>query len=112
MFNRCAGAGHLRDDILYYCKEFEKFTDGDDEERAYLMDMGIKALRYSSDSTEIFLLSSYIFALPFDSCKSYVQKGFVDVGNYLYIGWGLTNGNVFLSQSIALLELMQLLNYF
>ncbi|CAJ2628923.1 unnamed protein product [Trifolium pratense] len=45
VIDRCAGAGHLRDDILYYCKEFEKFTDGDDEERAYLMDMGIKALR-------------------------------------------------------------------
>ncbi|KAJ1425576.1 Protein-tyrosine phosphatase-like [Sesbania bispinosa] len=45
IIERCAGAGHLRDDILYYSKEFEKFTDGDDEERAYLMDMGIKALR-------------------------------------------------------------------
>jgi hypothetical protein len=45
-FNRCAGAGHIRDDILYYNREFEKFTDDDDEERAYLMDMGIKALRY------------------------------------------------------------------
>lgn len=42
---RCAGAGHLRDDILYYSKELEKFPDGDDEQRAYLMDMGIKALR-------------------------------------------------------------------
>ncbi|RDX75322.1 Paladin, partial [Mucuna pruriens] len=45
VIERCAGAGHLRDDILYYHKEFEKFTDGDDEERAYLMDMGIRALR-------------------------------------------------------------------
>lgn len=45
VIDRCAGAGHLRDDILYYCKEFEKFTDGDDEERAHLMDMGVKALR-------------------------------------------------------------------
>lgn len=45
LLNRCAGAGHLRDDILYFRKEFEKFTDGDDEERAYLMDMGVKALR-------------------------------------------------------------------
>ncbi|KAK7392157.1 hypothetical protein VNO78_20587 [Psophocarpus tetragonolobus] len=45
VIERCAGAGHLRDDILYYHKEFEKFTDGDDEEQAYLMDMGIKALR-------------------------------------------------------------------
>ncbi|XP_061354057.1 uncharacterized protein LOC133298743 isoform X3 [Gastrolobium bilobum] len=45
VIERCAGAGHLRDDILYYSKEFVKFTDDDDEERAYLMDMGIKALR-------------------------------------------------------------------
>lgn len=61
LFNRCAGAGHLRDDILYYCKEFEKFTDGDDEERAHLMDMGVKALRYSSHYSEPFLFSSCIF---------------------------------------------------
>jgi len=61
LFNRCAGAGHLRDDILYYCKEFEKFTDGDDEERAYLMDMGVKALRYFSHSTESLSFSSCIF---------------------------------------------------
>ncbi|KAI9087238.1 hypothetical protein K1719_030873 [Acacia pycnantha] len=45
VIERCAGAGHLRDDILYYSKKFEKLTDVDDEERAYLMDMGIKALR-------------------------------------------------------------------
>ncbi|XP_004494491.1 uncharacterized protein [Cicer arietinum] len=45
VIERCAGAGHIRDDILYYKREFEKFTDDDDEERAYLMDMGIKALR-------------------------------------------------------------------
>ncbi|WJX79948.1 hypothetical protein P8452_63011 [Trifolium repens] len=45
VIERCAGAGHIRDDILYYNREFEKFTDDDDEERAYLMDMGIKALR-------------------------------------------------------------------
>ncbi|KAI9099076.1 hypothetical protein K1719_024843 [Acacia pycnantha] len=45
VIERCAGAGHLRDDILYYCKKFEEFADADDEERAYLMGMGIKALR-------------------------------------------------------------------
>ncbi|CAK9142264.1 unnamed protein product [Ilex paraguariensis] len=39
---------HLRDDILYYCKELEKFPD-DDEHRAYLMDMGIRALRFVQD---------------------------------------------------------------
>ncbi|XP_045796771.1 paladin-like [Trifolium pratense] len=45
VIERCAGAGHIRDDILHYNREFQKFTDDDDEERAYLMDMGIKALR-------------------------------------------------------------------
>lgn len=45
VIERCAGAGHLRDDIFYYSKELEKFTDVDDEHGAYLMDMGIKALR-------------------------------------------------------------------
>ncbi|KAK9281857.1 hypothetical protein L1049_004763 [Liquidambar formosana] len=45
IIERCAGAGHLRDDILYYSKELEKFPDGEDEHRAYLLDMGIKALR-------------------------------------------------------------------
>ncbi|MED6109871.1 hypothetical protein PIB30_037528 [Stylosanthes scabra] len=45
VIERCAGAGHIRDDILHYSKAFQKFTDDDDEKRAYLMDMGIKALR-------------------------------------------------------------------
>ncbi|KAG4394078.1 hypothetical protein GLYMA_03G226200v4 [Glycine max] len=45
VIERCAGAGHIREDILYYNREFEKFIDDDDEERGYLMDMGIKALR-------------------------------------------------------------------
>lgn len=45
LFNRCAGAGHIRDDILHYRKELEKCSDADKEKRAYLMDMGIKPLR-------------------------------------------------------------------
>ncbi|XP_057482854.1 uncharacterized protein LOC130769660 isoform X3 [Actinidia eriantha] len=45
IIERCAGAGHLRDDILCYSKQLQKFSDGDDEHRAYLTDMGIKALR-------------------------------------------------------------------
>ncbi|XP_050379056.1 uncharacterized protein LOC126796301 [Argentina anserina] len=45
VIERCAGAGHLREDILYYSKELEKFPDADDEQRANLMDMGVKALR-------------------------------------------------------------------
>ncbi|KAL7200197.1 hypothetical protein ACSBR1_032173 [Camellia fascicularis] len=46
IIERCAGAGHLRDDIFCYSKELENFLDGDDEYQAYLMDMGTKALRY------------------------------------------------------------------
>lgn len=42
---RCAGAGNLRDDILYYIKELEKLSVGDDDHRAYLMDGGLKAFR-------------------------------------------------------------------
>ncbi|XP_073150432.1 uncharacterized protein [Henckelia pumila] len=45
VIDRCAGAGHLRDDILYYCKELEKLSIDSDEQRAHLMDMGVKALR-------------------------------------------------------------------
>ncbi|KAJ0471466.1 putative protein-tyrosine phosphatase [Helianthus annuus] len=45
IIERCAGAGHLRDDILFYSKELEKFEGNDDEHKAYIMDMGIKALR-------------------------------------------------------------------
>ncbi|XP_068660275.1 uncharacterized protein [Aristolochia californica] len=45
IIERCAGSGHLRDDILCYKKELDKCSDGDDENRTYLMDMGIKALR-------------------------------------------------------------------
>ncbi|KAJ7977775.1 Paladin [Quillaja saponaria] len=45
IIERCAGAGHLRDDILYYRKKLEKFTGGDDEHQAYIMDIGLKALR-------------------------------------------------------------------
>ncbi|KAK4406864.1 hypothetical protein Sango_0267400 [Sesamum angolense] len=45
VIDKCAGAGHLRDDILYYSKELEKLSNDSDEHRAYLVDMGIKALR-------------------------------------------------------------------
>ncbi|XP_076959622.1 uncharacterized protein LOC143635749 [Bidens hawaiensis] len=45
VIERCAGAGHLRGDILFYSKELEKFDGNDDECKAYIMDMGIKALR-------------------------------------------------------------------
>ncbi|KAI3440985.1 uncharacterized protein J3R85_003031 [Psidium guajava] len=45
IINRCAGAGHLLGDILYYRKELEKLSNCDDEKRSYLMDMGRKALR-------------------------------------------------------------------
>ncbi|XP_027349886.1 paladin-like isoform X2 [Abrus precatorius] len=45
VIERCGGAGHIQDDILYYNRELEKNTNDGDEERAYLTDMGIKALR-------------------------------------------------------------------
>ncbi|KAI3517914.1 hypothetical protein L1887_17136 [Cichorium endivia] len=45
VIERCAGAGHLRDDILFYSKELEKLQGNDDDHQAYIMDMGIKALR-------------------------------------------------------------------
>ncbi|KAK4271119.1 hypothetical protein QN277_019857 [Acacia crassicarpa] len=66
VIERCAGAGHLRDDILYYSKKFEKLTDVDDEERAYLMDMGIKALR-----RYFFLITfrSYLYCTSPDEMK-------------------------------------------
>ncbi|KAK9086163.1 hypothetical protein Syun_028557 [Stephania yunnanensis] len=45
VIERCAGAGHLREDILYYKSKLENISNDDDEKRAYLMDMGTKALR-------------------------------------------------------------------
>ncbi|KAF1002509.1 uncharacterized protein LOC141701120 [Apium graveolens] len=45
VIERCAGAGHLRDDILFYCNELAKLPVGDDEHQAYLLDVGVKALR-------------------------------------------------------------------
>ena len=62
LFNRCAGAGHLRDDILHYRKELEKCPDGDDEHRSYIMDMGIKALR-SVKFQEVFVFFSVAMAM-------------------------------------------------
>lgn len=74
VIERCAGAGHLRDDILYYSKELEKYPD-DDEHRAYLLDMGVKALRryfflitfrsylYSTSATEM-RFTSWMDARP------------------------------------------------
>jgi len=44
-FYRCAGAGHLREDIVYYSKELNKLPITKDENRSYIMDMGVKALR-------------------------------------------------------------------
>ena len=39
------GAGHIREDIVYYTKELKQGCDGNEEHEAYLIDMGIKALR-------------------------------------------------------------------
>ncbi|XP_078444624.1 metal ion-binding protein isoform X2 [Wolffia australiana] len=45
VIDRCAAAGHLRDDIFRHKKELERCADGDEELRTHIMDMGIKALR-------------------------------------------------------------------
>ncbi|KAK6803962.1 hypothetical protein RDI58_001746 [Solanum bulbocastanum] len=45
VIERCAGAGHLGEDIVQYSQELERKLDEDEERRAYLMDMGIRALR-------------------------------------------------------------------
>lgn len=47
LLSRSSGAGHLRDDILYYRKELQKIYNFEEKEehRSYLLDMGIKALR-------------------------------------------------------------------
>ncbi|XP_015159945.1 paladin isoform X2 [Solanum tuberosum] len=45
VIERCAGAGHLGEDIVQYSQELERKLDDDEERRAYLMDMGIRALR-------------------------------------------------------------------
>ncbi|TYI00405.1 hypothetical protein ES332_A11G132600v1 [Gossypium tomentosum] len=42
---QCAGTRHLRADILHYSKELEKVPSDDDENRAYIMDMGVKGMR-------------------------------------------------------------------
>ncbi|XP_039007596.1 uncharacterized protein LOC120135399 [Hibiscus syriacus] len=59
IIGRCAGAGHLRDDILHYSKELEAVPHDDDEHRAYLMDMGIKAVH-----SQALLFPSHIPVLP------------------------------------------------
>ncbi|PKA51507.1 hypothetical protein AXF42_Ash002873 [Apostasia shenzhenica] len=41
----CAGAGNIRDDILYYREKLKNCSADDDETQAYLLDMGLKALR-------------------------------------------------------------------
>ncbi|KAF9595608.1 hypothetical protein IFM89_001357 [Coptis chinensis] len=43
IIERCEGAGHLRDNVLHYRKEIERCLDVDDENKSYLVDMGIKA---------------------------------------------------------------------
>lgn len=45
IIERCSGAGHIRDDIVHYMKELKQACGGNEEQQAYLIDMGIKALR-------------------------------------------------------------------
>ncbi|XP_010245398.1 PREDICTED: paladin isoform X2 [Nelumbo nucifera] len=67
VIERCAGAGNLRDDILYYRRELENCHDCDDDKKGNLLDMGIKALR------------RYFFLITFRSylyCTSASRIGF------------------------------------
>ncbi|KAK9747553.1 hypothetical protein RND81_02G000100 [Saponaria officinalis] len=45
IIERCAGAGNIRDDIVYYTMELKRACAGNEERQAYLIDMGVKALR-------------------------------------------------------------------
>ncbi|XP_047324882.1 paladin-like [Impatiens glandulifera] len=46
IIERCGGAGHMKDDIVYYSEELDKLNDGDDDDKqSQLVDMGNKALR-------------------------------------------------------------------
>lgn len=45
IIERCAGAGHIRDDIVSYTKELKQASHGNEEQQASLIDMGVKALR-------------------------------------------------------------------
>ncbi|XP_024527697.1 paladin isoform X2 [Selaginella moellendorffii] len=45
IIDRCSEAGNLRDDILYYKQQLECCQQEDEEHRAYIQDMGVKALR-------------------------------------------------------------------
>lgn len=62
-FYRCAGAGHLRDDILHFSEELQKFPNDDDEQRACIMDMGIKALRLVCMPQQLDITSINFFLL-------------------------------------------------
>ncbi|KAH9319094.1 hypothetical protein KI387_020863 [Taxus chinensis] len=43
VIDKCAGAGHLRNDIFYHRKKFQECVE--EEEKSHHLDMGIKALR-------------------------------------------------------------------
>ncbi|KAF9620478.1 hypothetical protein IFM89_013095 [Coptis chinensis] len=76
VIERCAGAGHLQGDVLHYRKEIERCLDVDDENKSYLVDMGIKALRplvaltppgslcIKEDCAQAVLLSDHFSSLP------------------------------------------------
>lgn len=72
---RCAGAGHIRDDIVSYTKELKQASHGNEEQQASLIDMGVKALRLDKSAAlsrsnifELFYVySAFIFI--FHSCE-------------------------------------------
>ncbi|KAL6009023.1 hypothetical protein ACLOJK_022250 [Asimina triloba] len=65
IIERCAGAGHLRDDVFHYRKDLENCHDCDEEKRSHLEDMGKKALRsYLSTSSSEKRFAAWMDARP------------------------------------------------
>ncbi|TYJ09245.1 hypothetical protein E1A91_A11G128200v1 [Gossypium mustelinum] len=78
----CAGTRHLRADILHYSKELEKVPSDDDENRAYIMDMGVKGM--SSMSISVCVLIDW-FNLNFKAMLLHLRYFFlITFRSYLY----------------------------
>ncbi|KAK8954830.1 hypothetical protein KSP39_PZI001610 [Platanthera zijinensis] len=69
LIERCADAGNLWDEILYYRKELQNCPSDDEESRGSLMDMGIKALRryFFLITFRSYLYSASIYETSFSS---------------------------------------------
>ncbi|XP_074303708.1 uncharacterized protein LOC141638201 isoform X2 [Silene latifolia] len=67
IIERCVGAGNIHDDIVSYTVELKQACTGNEERQAYLIDMGVKALR------------RYFFLITFRSylyCASAIDTSF------------------------------------